>query len=183
MTLAFRLVITRWWHVDPVTGSLRETDIGGNLAVRSEFDPLGNDAPLVDPAPPDNPSPDYLYTGTYGNSGNTCDGASGCTVDGQPMDCSFAARLVSNGQAGACPDNRCSKPTERGLEFFRAFADGYEGYLTTSQEYLGDGVVFDQRTNDELAGLGRMWRGVTPFVAGQKRSLVLQCQSVRLTLT
>jgi len=94
-------------HVDPVTASLRETAQGGGHSTRTEFDPLGNDAPLTDPAPPDDASPDYLYPGAYSDGGNTYDGSSGCTVDGQPIDCSFAARLVSADAAGVCPDNRC----------------------------------------------------------------------------
>ncbi|MBC8028496.1 MAG: PD40 domain-containing protein [Pyrinomonadaceae bacterium] len=106
----------QWVHVDPVTASLRETN-----GLRREVDPLGNDAPLSDPAPPDEATPDYLYTGTYGNSGNNLDTQSGCSIDGQPMDCSFAVRLVSMGVAAQCPDNRCG-PRHNGnsWEFWNA---------------------------------------------------------------
>jgi hypothetical protein len=36
-----------WVYADPVTNSVREADAGGHFASRQEFDPLGNDAPLV----------------------------------------------------------------------------------------------------------------------------------------
>jgi hypothetical protein len=85
----------RWVHADPVTASLRETAAAGYFASRAEHDPLGNGVPLSDPAPPDEPTPDYLYPGTYDQSGNPYDGSSGCTVDGQPVPCSALSDLGS----------------------------------------------------------------------------------------
>lgn len=73
-----------WVHIDPVTNSVRESSANGSLVSRVEFDPLGNAAPLGDPQPPES-TPDYEYAG-----GNTYDGASGCTMDGQPVPCGLA---------------------------------------------------------------------------------------------
>ena len=64
---------------------------------RQEFDPLGNDAPLEDPAPPEAATPDYLYPGAYDSSGNPYDAASGCTLDGQPVACSVMLRALTFG--------------------------------------------------------------------------------------
>lgn len=86
----------RWTHVDPVTSSLRETATDGTVIERLEFDPLGNDAPLIDPAPPDI-TPDYEYPGNYGNNGNPYDGPSGCMIDGQQVPCSMMMNVLRFG--------------------------------------------------------------------------------------
>jgi hypothetical protein len=48
-----------------------------------------------------------IYPGTYEGSGNPYDGPSGCTLDGQPLPCSFVMGFVNIGAAAQCPDNRC----------------------------------------------------------------------------
>lgn len=80
-----------WADVDPVTSSSR-----GNPAGRLEFDPLGNDVPPTDPSPPEQ-TPDYEYAGSYGQSGNPYDGASGCMIDGQQVPCSLMLRMTAFG--------------------------------------------------------------------------------------
>lgn len=108
-----------WVHIDPVTLSLRETEANGTLANRIEMDPMGNGTPLTDPEPPEVQTPDYIYPGTYEGTGNPYDGPSGCTLDGQPMPCSFVMGFVNIGAAAQCPDNRCGpRHNGRGWEFW-----------------------------------------------------------------
>jgi YD repeat-containing protein len=121
----------RWVHVDPVTSSLRETATDGTLANRIETDPMGNGVSLTDPAPPEEPTPDYLYPGTYEGTGNPYDGPSGCTLDGQPLPCSFVLGFVNIGAAAQCPDNRCGpRHNGRGWEFW----DPDRGWQKRGQE-------------------------------------------------
>jgi hypothetical protein len=109
----------RWVHIDPVTLSLRETATDGTVANRIETDPMGNSAPLTDPEPPEVQTPDYIYPGTYEGSGNPYDGPSGCTLDGQPLPCSFVMGFVNIGAAAQCPDNRCGpRHNGSGWEFW-----------------------------------------------------------------
>ncbi|HKO99202.1 MAG TPA: DUF4214 domain-containing protein [Pyrinomonadaceae bacterium] len=116
-----------WLHVDPQTNSARETNPAGELAARIEFDPLGNDVPLNDPQPPEM-TPDYEYTGSYGNKGNPYDGPSGCSLDGQPVPCSLVSGLINVGAAAGCPDNNC-RPRFNGSEWeFLHFTDENLGY-------------------------------------------------------
>ncbi len=89
--------LVRWIHTDPVTNSIRETMSNSVGVNRVEFDPLGNDAPLQDPLPPEL-TPDYEYLGNYGSSGNPYDGASGCMLDGQPIPCGLMWRLAGSGK-------------------------------------------------------------------------------------
>lgn len=86
----------RWVHQDPVTGSHRESFVNGSAGAHSEFDSLGNDAPLVDPDPPEQ-TPDYEYVGNYGNNGNPYDGPSGCMIDGQQVPCSVMMQVLRFG--------------------------------------------------------------------------------------
>jgi hypothetical protein len=57
----------RWEHVDPVTGTRRESDASGNGVLRAEFDALGNEIALTDPEPPE--SMNYDYVGNYDGGG------------------------------------------------------------------------------------------------------------------
>ncbi|HSD48132.1 MAG TPA: hypothetical protein VLB87_16010, partial [Pyrinomonadaceae bacterium] len=108
-----------WVHIDPVTSSLRETATDGTVANRIEMDPMGNGVALTDPEPPEVQTPDYIYPGTYEGSGNPYDGPSGCTLDGQPLPCSFVMGFVNIGAAAQCPDNRCGpRHNGRGWEFW-----------------------------------------------------------------
>ena len=86
----------RWQHSDPATNSTRETDTAGALVGRAEFDPLGNDTPLVDPLPPET-TPDYEFRDNYSSSGNPYDGPSGCMVDRQPVPCSLMMMMLRFG--------------------------------------------------------------------------------------
>jgi hypothetical protein len=81
---------------------------------------------LEDPAAPDAPTPDYLYPGSYDSSGNPYDGASGCSMDGQPVPCSFAMGFVNAGAAGVCPDNRC-RPGMRLTDYGWDYGDSGPG--------------------------------------------------------
>ena len=146
----------RWVHSDPVTNSLRETAADGSLASRLEFDPLGNDVPLEDPAPPDPPTPDYEYAGNYNNSGNPYDGASGCTLDGQPLPCSFVMGFINTGAAAQCPDNRC-RP---GL---RLTDDGFDYW----DSGLGGGIIVG--VVDARTGAGWQRRRARPQRRGTQR--------------
>lgn len=120
-------IFSLWVHVDPRTNSARETNSAGAAASRTEFDPLGNDVPLTDPLPPEM-TPDYEYTGNYGNKGNPYDGPSGCTLDGQPVPCSLSAGLINRGAAAGCPNNNCG-PRFNGSEWeFLSLTDEGMGY-------------------------------------------------------
>ena len=88
----------RWEHVDPVTGTRRESDAAGNGGVRAEFDALGNEIPVTDPQPPE--STNYDYVGNYDGGGNAYDASTGCAVDGQQMPCYLVMRAYNQGKPG-----------------------------------------------------------------------------------
>jgi hypothetical protein len=88
----------RWEHVDPVTGTRRESDAAGNGVLRAEFDALGNEIALTDPEPPE--SMNYDYVGNYDGGGNAYDASTGCAVDGQQMPCYLVMRAYNQGKPG-----------------------------------------------------------------------------------
>ncbi|HEX8500465.1 MAG TPA: S8 family serine peptidase [Pyrinomonadaceae bacterium] len=148
-----------WVHTDPVTGSLRESNNGGFLLSRFEYDPLGDEVPLTDPAPPEEQTPDYEYAGGYGDSGNPYDGASGCTLDGQPVPCSLAMSLVNIGAAAQCPNNYCG-PRHNGRTWeFLYFTD--KGlYYSASQKKARAGSR--QSGGGNKGGKGRQKKQTRP---------------------
>ena len=101
----------RWQHTDPATNGTRETDAAGVMVSRAEFDPLGNDAPLADPLPPET-TPDYEFRDNYSSSGNPYDSPSGCMVDRQPVPCDLMMLLLRFG-SGVGRDGGSIRVTSR----------------------------------------------------------------------
>jgi hypothetical protein len=88
-----------------------------------------------------------------------------CRVDGQLMGCAVAAGLAASGAAEACPDNECSKFVGTAYVTYRAYADGFSGYLTAGERYRGDGVVSNPYTERDRK-LERDRGGESPFFGG-----------------
>lgn len=158
-------------HKDASAISVRKThSITGLEIEANELDPQGADTELEDPYPDE---PQYsgrneggpLYPG-FGNvtrPGN-------CTVDGIWMPCDMAYRMLGAGVAVQVPEDgltRYNHETKQ-FEFFRAYGDGFSGYLPADARYLGNGVANSpSRYPDsvhELAGVIALEKSSTHFI-------------------
>jgi hypothetical protein len=81
--------------------------------------------------------------------GDARDGFGGCIVQGIPAPCNITVNLINSGAGVQCPDNDCRN--------FRAFADGFSGYLPPDAKYMGNGRAYSnsaaQAAGDELGGV------------------------------
>ena len=132
-------------HTDASAISIRKThSVFGNIFDLTELDPNGADVGISDPYPEEpefngreEGGPLYPGFGNVSNPGN-------CTVDGIWMPCDMAFRMLGSGAAVMVPDEgpvRYNHETKQ-FEFFRAYADGYSGYLPADARYNGNGIAF-----------------------------------------
>ena len=99
-----------------------------------ELDPLGGLVGFVDPFV-QNPNTTYdslhANEALYLEDGNPFDPGGGCTLDGLPVSCEYAAGRAASGAAAVAPMRDVIPVWYNGeltLAFFQAFADGYQGY-------------------------------------------------------
>lgn len=110
----------------------------------TELDPQGSDVELEDPYV-DEPEYDGREQGgsLYPSFGNiTAPGD--CTVDGIWMPCDMAYRMLGSGAAVMAPPEGTIRynQTTGSFEFFRAYADGYSGFLPAGARYKGNGRAY-----------------------------------------
>lgn len=139
-------------HTDASAISIRKThSVAGNIFDLTELDPNGADVGTSDPYPEEpefngreEGGPLYPGFGNVSNPGN-------CTVDGIWMPCDMANRMLGSGAAVMVPEDglmRYNHETKQ-FEFFRAYADGFSGYLPADARYNGNGIAF---TNNPAYG-------------------------------
>jgi len=122
--------------------SVRKTDAhSGYTTIFEELDPMGADAYTEDPYLAD---PNYSGRGeggpVYPGYGNIGDSSRDCTLDGVYYPCDMADRVLESGAALIGPENTTRyNYTKQRFEFFRAFADGYSGFLPADAVYAGGG--------------------------------------------
>jgi YD repeat-containing protein len=141
----------RWEHVNPVTGDGRETDPSGLVMTATHLDPNGVNVGESDPFSGAAGDPSAGGSGESAAEGRIAELMSGyfdmrCSIDGMLASCAMADAALESGAASQCPDNECSRfRTVNGVtvyETYRAYADGYEGYLGVGINYVGDGFIF-----------------------------------------
>jgi hypothetical protein len=131
-------------HREPSGVSVRATSQAGVSVDWVELDPLGSEVYAWDPYLSD---PQFaggrgeggpIYPG-YGNVGLP---STGCTLDGVYLSCDLAQRVGETNAAivGPRKTTRYNDTTKR-YEFFKAYADGYSGYLPADAQYVGGGVA------------------------------------------
>ena len=123
-------------HRDPASTSIRKSDSTGSQTSRVELDPLGVQTGLSgsEVLPP--PVADPFAGEHYGNAANP---DSGCYVDGVSVPCGLAIGLLQSGAGvgapGALSGWRRNPQTGRDEWLvFRAFADGYAGYVAFGKQ-------------------------------------------------
>src|SRR5262249_26285508 len=107
-----------------------------------ELDPWGAEVYAWDPYPND-----PQFAGGRGEGGPVYPGygsvglpSTGCTLDGVYVTCDMAQRVLSMGAAAYAPENTVQyNSTKKRFEFFRAYADGYSGYVPADAQYSGGG--------------------------------------------
>jgi len=134
-----------WQHNNPTSMGERQTNSSGGGAGGAEYDPLHSSVGMFDPGPPsgggdDGTSDDLLFP----KSGDPTDLSGGCTVDWLAVPCSLAIGVLNReaGVEGPARSNRWNDNLNNGLggyEVFKAFADGYYGYLPINALYTGGG--------------------------------------------
>jgi YD repeat-containing protein len=141
-----------WYHVDPSATTRGSSFLPSSQypwRFRYELDPMGADVGVENPydvGPPPSPPPPQQYYEM-----GSPEGIETCTLDGILMPCN---ELMRKGDAAArCPNDDCGpRVTNRGFEFFHAFADGYQGYMAMGATYLGDGRFMQPGAFDQPAG-------------------------------
>jgi hypothetical protein len=132
---------TYWRSVDAANLTDMESDGSGAVWSRVQLDPLGVVTATGSASPPGgtmNP------VGFYGDPSNV---SNGCRLDGAPFPCDWLTRIINGGSAVECPDGSCGPRAIRdehgnatgGFEWFRAYADGYAGWLPVNAIFNGSG--------------------------------------------
>ncbi|HJP93641.1 MAG TPA: DUF4214 domain-containing protein [Pyrinomonadaceae bacterium] len=146
-------------HKEPSGVSERAVFQSGVITDWTELDPFGAEVYAWDPYPED---PQFsggreeggpVYPG-YGNVGLP---STGCTLDGVYVTCDMAQRILEMGAAVSAPEDTVRyNYTKKTFEFFRAFADGYSGYLPADAQYSGGGWAWSNSTAATAAANGSM---------------------------
>jgi hypothetical protein len=135
-------------QVSPIGASQYEFFVSSTVTgmdSRRELDPAGANVPLNN----------HTSLGHGGNPGDIPDGGggasdyrfsalenpgAGCTLDGVWVPCSMAYRSLEQGSGVLGPENTTRyNYTKQRFEFFRAFADGYSGWVLSGAAYMGNG--------------------------------------------
>ncbi|MEZ5306564.1 MAG: VCBS repeat-containing protein [Pyrinomonadaceae bacterium] len=125
----------RWHHIDPNGATFAESTPAGSAFKMAEMDPTGASMGTENPYQ-NQPTPMYLES--WGEMASPEMPAT-VMVDGVETPLSAFPGMLAI--VVGCPDNKCMKATEEGFEFFKAFADGYAGYLNIHETYLGNGEI------------------------------------------
>lgn len=132
--------INNWFHVDPVTGDTVTANLSGTVE-RAFLDPQGVSVGDSDPFPPDGTGdldglPDPSLS-TRTPLMLAIDGGAKCLVNGILTPCwtvsSEAVTQCPNGDCGARWNPRVKnyRGSNGAFEFFRSFANGYSGWMTS----------------------------------------------------
>jgi len=137
-----------WEHYDASNASYRPTNSLGQVGLGKEMDTMGADAGVIKPLTwPQPTSPGKLLP--YYGVPELNSATDGCVLDGIPVTCDS----LTSENSKQCTQNQCTA----GSFQFRAFADGYSGYLPSDARYSGAGIGFSPVHNRgslaELAGL------------------------------
>jgi YD repeat-containing protein len=142
-----------WKHTDPQATKYLSTTFYANgwwQGERTELDPMGADVGVAAPEP--DPTPVFpVVRGEYGSP----EAVEKVIVDGVEMYSNDFPGLMAI--ASRCPNNQCSRVTDRGFEYWTAYADGYEGYLPIRANYRGNGEymagegVYNLRRSNNLS--------------------------------
>lgn len=139
-----------WQNFDPVTGDGLDTVSSGSLFGRSTLDDGGVNVGDFDPFAADGSTdPDGLAVGDYSpaSKGGTglLGGSAGrvkCVLDGLEVDCTFIRGETSvQCQNNDCGPRRVVYQGQPDWAFFRAYGDGYSGYVPRTARYIGNGGI------------------------------------------
>ena len=123
--------------------------LGTTETARAVYDPLGNYIPFQsapDPRPPAGSFTSASMSGLAASLANPHNYGTGCLLDGSPVNCSLARRLLASGLAERCPYNDCGPRTivykdEDGKVHeiitnpFTAYGDGTSGFIPAGLTY------------------------------------------------
>jgi len=118
-----------------------------NTHYSAELDPMNTNAGLTTP-PSMNPTRSEvkeMFARSYPSFGDG-EGVGLCIADGTTRPCGEVLFMLGQGLAEQCRNNNCGPVSGvyRGQEVwahYRAYADGYDGYVPSNARYLGRGVL------------------------------------------
>jgi YD repeat-containing protein len=153
-----------WDYRDATNTSSRLASASGAVTSKVETDPLGTKV--------DDEWSQWGSGTTFNSSPNGFYGDPrmpdmGCTIDRHPASCEQVQRAMNAGAAVPCPPGGCGPQWDQnanrgqgGFVTFRAFADGYEGFLQLNSSYRGSGLVMDM--SEEMHFLRRSSNNTGP---------------------
>ncbi len=153
-----------WRHSNPMTGTLLKSSESGFVNDRTELDPFGAVAGNSDPYFSD-PDPTYFdlmgQKPLYIEGGDPFNMTSPCSIDGIPVTCDVVKNSWGTGNEEAMavvPDGETRRFRNGQWEYFRAFADGRQGYLPNGAVENHEGGWHDPYSRKE----GRLGTGFGP---------------------
>jgi len=128
------------YHRDPANNNLYTFSLSVPGSSQTDYDPLGSPVTPPDNSPPHVDSP-YEYNGQGSGSQSLT-----CYLDGFITPCNTVMGLVNTGAAVIAPPETVRAVYDQAgnghLETFRAFADGYQGFLPNGATYSGGGYFY-----------------------------------------
>jgi YD repeat-containing protein len=140
-------------QISPIGASQYEFSFSTTMTesvTRREFDPVGANVPLNNHsslghggAPGDVPGGGGAADSRFGALENP---GAGCTLDGVWVPCDMAYRALDSGAAVLAPQQTTRyNYTKQSFEHFRAYADGYYGFVLAGATYMGNGYFIAPR--------------------------------------
>ncbi|MEP6849477.1 MAG: FG-GAP-like repeat-containing protein [Acidobacteriota bacterium] len=143
-----------WEHHDPAEASFMHTVPSAKMYYSAELDPIHSNVGT-------SLSSSGAFAGDGGDSGNTPNlilppeqgagrfgnpyGSFECSIDGGTVPCGFALRFLASGASGGIYNGPAGLPVryngQNVLAVFRAYGDGYAGYVPNNAKYIGNGLI------------------------------------------
>ena len=126
----------------PSVFQVHRNPLGTTETSQRVYDPLGHLIPFQRPSDPRPPAGSFTSATMRGLSAslqNPHSLGTGCLVDGLPMDCDQAMRLLANGAAMRCPQNDCGP---RRSAYWDEDKEKFEPVITSEFRAWGDGTYF-----------------------------------------
>ncbi|HKV35769.1 MAG TPA: LamG-like jellyroll fold domain-containing protein [Pyrinomonadaceae bacterium] len=184
-TMGF-LVASQAGGPTPVVVVSHLNPFGTTASGKKVIDPLGNNIPFQgygDPRPPAGSYTSASMSGLVASLANPHSYGNGCLLDGTPVNCSLAMRLLGNGSAGRCPENDCGPRVVDGKLSPIGLTE--QGWVAWVQKKKNPPTLKTPPTRHEIAGRRkfRAERGLNPYGVGDNEQAQFDLGIIRTLVT